>query len=258
MKWLPLVAFAGLIACGLIACGDGFQAAQEADSIEAYEAYLQANPEGRFSLQANSRLESLYLETAAQEKSLEAYDRYLERFPEGALHEKGLNERESFLFAWANEQNTAASWQRFLDEYPKGKKERKQKARRLIKVHEYLEHLDVSEAEMSQVNLAEDPEGPLDGWGFQVMVTNNGPKTIETMHLTIEYLGDEGVVLGQREWGLVAPFWPTPIEEERKVPMKPGDTRPWDWTTGSMPDGWAKRVRVYPSRIAFLEPGKKK
>ncbi len=242
-----------LLLSAVSGCGDNFAEVQRTDTIAAYEHYLAENPDGRWELQATSRLETLYLEKAQAEKTLEAFDVYLEKFPEGALRARALDERESFLFRWARSENTAASWDKFLEEYPKAKKDNRRTARRMVEVHSYLPHLEVDAPNMERVNLAEDPDGPLDGWGFQVMVTNNGERTIESLHMTIDYLGDEGRALESREWPLVAPFWKTPIEEERKVPMKPGETRPWDWTTGAMPDGWTRRVRVYPSRITFLD-----
>ncbi len=245
--------FTALLLLASVGCGDNFQQVQSVDTIEAYEQYLVEYPDGRFVLQANSRLESLYLDKARAEKSLESYDAYLERFPEGALKTKALEEREEFLFDWAKAENTAASWDTFLGEYPKAQKDRRSHAKRMVAVHAYLPNLDVAAPSMEQINLAEDPEGPLNGWGFQVMVTNNGDKTIESLSITMEYLDGDGRPLEAKEWPLVAPYWSTPVEEERKVPMKPGETRPWDWSTGSVPEGWSRRIRAYPSRIAFVK-----
>ncbi len=244
----------GLMAAALalgVACGDNFRAVQDADTIAAYEAYLANNPDGRFQIEAESRLEQLVLERAREEKTLEAFDIYLERFPEGVLREEALVERESFLFAWAQAENTAASWTTFLDEYPRAKKDRRSLAKRMVKVHGYLEHLELSPTRMKQVNLAEDPEGPLDGWGFEVDVTNNGPTTITELRLTIQFLSPEGGTIDKREWPMVAEFWKVPVEEERKVPMKAGETRTWEWSTGDVPERWDRQTRVFVSRIHF-------
>ncbi|NCG20859.1 MAG: hypothetical protein GWP91_17765, partial [Rhodobacterales bacterium] len=235
--------------------GAGWADIHPTDTIAAWEGYLEENPEGRWVMEANSRLESLYLEKAKEEKSLEAYDVYLERFPEGHLREQGLDERESFLFNWANSTNTMESWTQFLEEYPKADKRRKSAAKSMINVHKYLPNLEVGAPMMKQINLAEDPEGPLDGWEFSCEVTNNGEATIESIHLTIQYLSTGGGIVGSKEWPVVAPFWRIPIEEEYKQPIKPGETRIWKWTTGNMPDSWSRQNRIYASRIKLL--GKK-
>ncbi len=240
-----------LVLGGLVACGEPFIEAQNADTIEAYEKYLAENPDGRFALEASGRLETLYLERAKTEKTLEAYDAYLERFPEGAMRDKALTEREEFLYDWAKQTNTAEGWQKYLDEYPKGKKQRRQYAKRMLTVHAYLPSLDVGPADKQQVNLAEDPEGPLDGWGFTTDVTNNGDKTVIDLRLTIQYLSPEGGVLEEKEWPVVAEYWPVPVEEERKVAMQPGETRTWEWTTGNLPERWDRQVRVYVSRVVL-------
>ncbi len=233
------------------ACGDNFMDVQNADTIEAYETYLKNNPDNRFMIQINSRLEELYLQAARDEATLEAYDRYMERFPgpDAVLKEKANLEREVFLFQRAKDQNTAESWDRFLKEYPRAEKNRRSQAKRMVSVHEYYSNLEVSPTRVEQINLAEDPEGPLNGWGFYVDVTNNGKKTIESMSLTVDYLGDSGKVIGSREWLIVAPYWPVPVLEINKQPMKPGDTREWAWETGNIPEGWSRKVNVYVSRI---------
>lgn len=256
VRWGLMAATAILIGLGT-ACSEPFADAQKLDTIDAYETYLRENPEGRFTMEASARLEQLYLDKAKQEKTLAAYDVYLERFPEGTLRERGLAEREEFLYAWARETNTAASWQKFLDEYPRADKKRKLYALKMVDVHAYLSNLAVTEPTLSQVNLAEDPEGPLDGWGFGAEVTNDGPATIVDLRLTIQYLSPEGGVLGEEEWPVVAPTWPVPIEEEKKVPMKPGETRAWSWTSGDLPDRWDRKVRLVVTRIVLEGAGKK-
>ena len=115
-------------------CKDPFAVAQESDSIEAYDKYLDENPSGAYRFQAEARVEELMLEKARTEKSLEAYDTILTRYPDGALKEKVTEEREAFLWAWADEQDTAEGYQKYLDEYPRGTKTKKnrEEARRPV------------------------------------------------------------------------------------------------------------------------------
>jgi len=244
---------AACLLAGLTACGDNFAAVQKADTIEAYEAFLTDNPESRWTMQATARLEDLYLAKARDDKSLEAYDAYLERFPEGALRKKALDEREEFLFDWATSEDTKEAYEKFLAEYPKGDKKRKKKAQRMIEVHDYLPHVALSDTRVEQVNMAEDPKGPKDGWGFTVDVTNNGTSAIADMRLLIQYLSPEGGVLREKEWPVVAPKFPIPMEEEKLVPIAPGETRSWLWTDGVIPERWLenKETRIKVTRITL-------
>ena len=110
------------------------------------------------------------------EAKLASFDRYLERFPEGHYKDKAMAGREKFLFEWAKAENTTAGWKRFLAEYPKAKdKKRRKHAKRMVKVTEYTPHVGLSPARIERVNLAEDPEGPLNGYGFEVDVTTSTP-----------------------------------------------------------------------------------
>lgn len=251
------------IALLLAGCGDGFSAIQQADKqgadpgelIPMYEGFLDKNPGSRWELQANDRLETLYLEKASKEKSLEAYDAYLERFPQGKLRSRALDEREGFLFDWAKGEGTEDSWTKFLDEYPKAEKTRRREAKRMIEVYEYLDKVALSDMRVKQVNLAENPDGPLDGWGFEVDVTNNGDATIVDMRLAIHYLSPEGGVLAEKEWPVVAPKFPVPIEEEKKVPIAPGEMRTWSWTDGGMPERWDEgKARVKVTKLERAKP----
>ena len=147
----------------LVACGDNFSSVQAEDTIEAYEAFIANNEGSPWLLQANDRLETLYLDKAAKEKSLEAYDGYLTRFPEGKLRPRALSEREGFLFDWAKAEANEAGWRKFLDEYPKADRARRLEAERMVQVHEYLGKVKLSETRAQPVNLAEDPNGPKDG-----------------------------------------------------------------------------------------------
>lgn len=242
------------LAVALSACQTPFAKAQEEDSIEAYEAFLQAQPNSPFVTQAEIRLEELYLEKAREDKTLEAYDAYLERYPKGQHTEKATEERRDFLFGWASEQDTVEAWQKFLDEYPTGDRKLKVEARQRLNMAQNRDLVTIGPVSIEQVNLAENPDGPLDGWGFYADVTVAGDKDVKELDLEVAYLGAEGQVLDTREWPVVAPRLPgnLPVEEEFKVPMKPGETRTFEWTTGDLPAGWAKKARLRPVDIEFV------
>ena len=240
----------GLLAFFIAGC-DNYAEVQKTDSIEAYTQYLAENPDSRYRLEANIRLEELYFKTAQKEKSLDAFDRYLEKYPAGTHADAAREEREGFLFDWARETNTEEGWNRYLEAYPTGHKKHRQEAKRALLVVAYSANISIGEATITQVNLAEDPEGPLNGWGFTADVTNNGDKTLQTLKLRVHYLDLAGKSLDTREWPVVASTWPLPMPPEYEAPMKPGQTRPWEWSTGDLPADWGQKVRLEVSYISY-------
>ena len=250
MKRTPLIAV--LAAMLMTTACDNFSAVQKADTIAAYETYIAENPDSRMMLQAKTRLEELYLKQAKDQGTLEAYDQYLAKFPEGTYVEKAMKEREEFLYTWAKGEDSADSWNKYLSEYPKGDKKRRKEARAAISMAEYADKLSLGAAVVERVNLAEDPEGEPNGWGISVDVTNNGDRVIEDLRLKIRFMSGEEV-LGEKTWPVVAKNWGVPMEEEKKVPMQPGDTRTWFWMDSFPEESWGKQVKVTPATIRYVE-----
>ena len=245
---LAIVALAAALA--LTACDD-FSSVQSTDTIEAYEQYIAENPDSRMLLQAQERLQTLYLEKAKAEKTLEAYDAYLERFPEGMYVEKAMKEREEFLYSWAAEEDSAESWTKYLDEYPKADRKKKKQARDRIGVASYEDKLVQGEPSWERVNLAEDPNGEKNGWGISVPVTNEGDKTIADLRYRVRFFDADGKKIGEKTWPLVAANWGVPMEEEKKVPVKPGETRTWYWMDGFPEADWKGKITLTPIKIRF-------
>lgn len=230
---------------------DDFSSVQQADTLEAYEQYLVENPNNSHRFQAETRIQELYVEAARAERTTAAYDAYIERYPDGIHVEGAKKEREQVAFDIAWLQGDAVGWERFLEEHPGANRDHHGVATKGAKMAIYLDNLSFSEVRIEDVNLAEDPTGPLNGKGFYVDVTNNGTKHVETLWMGIAYLDSDGRILGRKRWPAVAPSFPTPIEEESKVPIAPGETRIWAWTTGDMPTGWA-RVAVVPTSVRLV------
>jgi len=236
----------------LTAC-DPFPQVEKEDTIEAYEAYLKEHKDSTYELQAKTRLEELYLEEAREQQTLEAYDRYLKRWPSGVFKTKALGERQSMLLQWAERDHTPESYKKFLDEYPTADKRIKKKIRKAMHASKFVDQLAIGEARIERVNLAEDPEGPMNGWGIWADVTNNTDRSLSYLQLTVFYLDEKGEVIGQDRWPAVAPSYGVPMEEEKKVPIKPGETRTWEWTTGDIPETWSKGVTLRASALTFKD-----
>jgi hypothetical protein len=244
-----------LVLFSATACTDPLAEAQKANTIEGYESFLKDNPNHPQRIIAESMLEELFLTKARDTRALEDYDAYLERFPKGKLRDKALEERREFLFAWAAETNTAESWQTFLDEYPKGNKKQLQEARRRKNMAENLSRVGISPVEVEQVNLAENPDGPLDGWGFRADIENKGDTPIEHLMFEVQYLGSDGKRLSGELWPVVAKALPgnLPKPEGFADPIPPGQSRTFEYTTGDLPAGWSKKVKLVPTDIRLVK-----
>ncbi|MEL6350045.1 MAG: hypothetical protein AAFV53_43500 [Myxococcota bacterium] len=250
-------ALSALLFIALLGCTDPYAAAQEADTIEAYEKYLSENPTGTYTLQAKTRLEELMIQKAEEDQTIESYDAYLARFPDGQLKEKAMESREAVLFEWADQTNTAEAFQKFLDEYPRGEKKRKQEARRRLNMANNRAAVEIGAVSMTAVNMANDPEQPPNGWGFTVDVTNKGDKPITLLMLQIDYLDGDGNTLGKANYPSVGSRYPgrSWVEDAYKEPLAPGQTRAWEYKSADMPEGWSQKVTVKPVNISF-EPQK--
>lgn len=241
----------------LCACGPSFSDVQKENTVEAYEKFIAENPTHTSIPMAKLKLEELLLKAAREAQTLEAYDAYLARFPEGSdakLREDAWKEREPHLYKAAETTNTPEAWQKYLEDYPRGDKQRIEGAKRRLKLAPYAQQLVVGPVTVEPANLAENPDGPLDGFLFTADVTNNTGKTITTLLMRLEYLNSEGKVIAVDNWPLVAPKAPgnLPIEEEWKVPVKDGETRTWEWLDMAPEEpGWSNQVRLVTTGVQF-------
>lgn len=215
-----------------VAACDPFAAAQKADTIEAYEEFIENNPTSPWKLQAESRLEMLYLEKARSEGTLEAYDDFLARYPRTTLRDEVLDEREGFLWDWAAGLNTEESYARFLEEY--GASTKRGEAERRVRLLKYSSMVTMDELSVRRVNLAEIPDAEPNGWEISAVVTNTGDVAITTLVLDGT---DEDHDLSEA-WPVAAARWTMPIPDEVRAPLAPGEKRTWATTSGGPPADW--------------------
>lgn len=69
----------------LVGCNSGstWDEAERAGTYEAYQNYIETNPEGEYLAEAQMRADSLYWETIAADTTADAFEIYLAQFPEG-------------------------------------------------------------------------------------------------------------------------------------------------------------------------------
>lgn len=241
-----------LIATLLMGCADPLADAQKANTIEGWEQYLATKPDGTDKMVAEKSLAVLMVEKARQTKTLADYDAVIKRFPNHKEIKDLQTERTVIAYTEADKANTAEAWKKFLDENPDATKLQKDRARGMVGVAEYGK-IQVGTVAQEQVNLAEDPKGPKDGWGFKATFTNAGDKEINYLSVEIRYLDASGAQISSEKWPLVAQQGPggVPVSEETTKPMKAGESRVWEFTTGNVPEAWSKQVQVVPIAVRF-------
>ena len=241
----------------LVGCSDPYSVAQEADTIEAFEAFISDHPSSPKVDLAQMRLEGLYLEKARNDKKLESYDEYLKRYPSGNMLKKAMEERKTFLLGWAESEDTVAAWQKVMDDYPKAKKKMKRRVRQRLNMAKHRDKVTLGTVKMERINMANNPQGPLNGYGFWVETTNKAKRALTRLDLEIAYLGPSGKPLGKKRWEVVHPgplhsdF--TPMAEGFTTPIKSGETRTWEWSDAEPPEGWTKKVTITPVHIVFKD-----
>ena len=248
-----------LLALGAaLGCADPYGDAKKADTIDAFEAYLATDPSGTSRMMADTRLEELLVARAGETKAVADYDKIITRYPRSKKIKDMKAARATRAFEAAETDGGAAAWEAFLKENDFADAALKKRAKTNIEVAKYRDQLPISEPLVEQVNLAEDPAGPKDGWGVSVNVTNNAGVSFDYFILELQYLDDAGKKIGVTSYPLVASSGPQgmPIEERLTLPLKPGETRYWQYTTGEPPTGWTQKVRVVPSNLKVVaDPG---
>lgn len=246
----------GLFAALFLACATGpsFEEVQRLDTIEAYEAFLAADPESIYQFACEKRLEELYFARGQQEGTRAAWEAYLQRFPEGPSRDTVVRELGMAAFSEAATANTPDAFRAFLADFPKADKWLRAKAEGRATNLEYGK-LVLGEPKVDRVNMAEDPKGPLNGWGISVEVRNEGDQTLEYVALTLNFLAEDGHVVGTKDYPLTSKHWSMPATELQQTPMKPGEARTWLWTEGddTAPKEWKQQVSLLVTGLQFAK-----
>ena len=242
---------------GLTGCADPYGDAKTADTIEAYDAFLATNPSGTSRMLSDKRLEELLIARVEETKAIADYDQVLTRYPRSRRTKDMQAGRSTHAFEAAEADGSGPAWEKFLAENEFADGTLKKRAKQNIEIAKYREQIAISEPLVEQVNLAEDPKGPKDGWGISVDATNNTTVAFDYFILEIQYLDDAGKKLGVGSYPLVASTGPQgmPIEERLTLPLKPGEKRHWQYTTGEPPTGWTQKVKVVPSNLRVAAEG---
>ncbi len=251
-----LIAVTALASALLVSAGCDPEAAGPAqDTIAAWDAWLTTHPSANDQLRGTSRLQDLFLDQARASEDPADFDAYLARFPTGAHAATIREEREATMFRRGLLEGSVEAWRAFLADYPKARDEHDRIAADGLAAARYAPHMAMGPVRTERVNLAEDPEGPKDGTAFRVDITNQGDRTVTGWWLRIFYKDAQGNVLSRRKWPLVETprGFPVPMPPEASEPVKPGETRTWEWATGDLPEGFSGTPTLVPMRVHFAD-----
>ncbi len=240
----------------LAACGDNYAAVQKADTIEAYEAYLAENPDAGRSVEAAWRLEELYLQKATDGDSEELWANYFERYPAGNVAEEARKRHQNWLVNNALRSGASKDWKALLEAYPSPPKTVKSLAKSALEASTFAEqYIQVGDITQGEVNMAEEENGPMDGVTFTAPITYTGETPLEAFWFRIQYLDEQGHIVGHNKWPVVAPRFPGSMPEEAKLPMAQGETRTWEWWIGKeeLPKDFSGNVRLMALAVSVAE-----
>jgi hypothetical protein len=126
VKLLPPVVLLLLTSCA----SGAYQRAKEADTVEAYRAFLREHPKDTLAEAVQVRIEELEFAEARTLHTVVAYKRFLEAYPEAAQARAAGALLEGLRFNAAKETNTVAGWRQFLADHPEGAQ--RDEAKRLL------------------------------------------------------------------------------------------------------------------------------
>jgi len=98
----------------------GWEKAETANTITAYEEFLKLYPEGEFVDKAHSRIESIYFDEASAANTIASYEDFLKLYPEGEFADSAHSQIEAIYFDQAKAANSIEAYKDFLERYPKG------------------------------------------------------------------------------------------------------------------------------------------
>ena len=232
----------------LVGCADPYGDAKKLDTIEAYEAFLAGSPGGADKLMAGSRLEELMVKRAIDSHAIADYDAALKRFPSTRKKKELQSGRANAAFALAEADGSTEAWKSFLAENAFADAPLKKRAKAMVDVAEFSAKVALSEPVVEPVNLGGDPKGAMDGWGIRTNVSNNSETALEYANIELQFLDANGAKLKAVSWPAAAQSAPggMPMDEATMKPLAHGETRPWAYTSGELPEGWleAKKVKV--------------
>jgi hypothetical protein len=118
---------------------EDWQAAEEANTVAAFEEYLQEHPDGKYVTEAREGLDELHWHEAEGTNTVEAFEEYLEEHPDGKYVTEAREGLEELHWHEAEGTNTAEAFGEYLQDHPDGKY--------AVQAREHIDDLDWQEAQ---------------------------------------------------------------------------------------------------------------
>ncbi len=245
-----------LLACSLLltSCeGAALQDAQRKNSPEALETFLERYPDSAEADSLRAKIEELRYEAARDSRSAEQLREYLAKHPDGPHAGKARELEDEVSWQIADGTKTADGYKSYIDLHPTGKW--LDEATVAYGKYAYVAQLTVGEVSIERVNMAQDPQGPLNGWGITTEVTNTGDRRLRRVKMAIDYLGADGAAVRTDEWYAVAQdLGVMPVRPTMQGILEPGGVRPFRFTTAEEPAGWdVGKLAVRVTEVRFEE-----
>ncbi|HEX5751678.1 MAG TPA: HEAT repeat domain-containing protein [Archangium sp.] len=144
----------------LTGCGAprAYQRARDADTLEAYRAFLREYPVGDDAEAAEVRVTELEFEEASKLHTVLAYKRFLDANPDAPQARAARALLEGLRFNAAKEAGTAAALRQFLRDHPEGAQ--REEAQRLLREAELKELSTTKDPRQLREYLRESPDDP--------------------------------------------------------------------------------------------------
>lgn len=236
-------------------CSDPFADAQKVDTVENWETFLKSDPSTSQKMFAEDRIEELLTKKAEESKSIADYTAVLKRFPNSKNKKDLLQKRLDISMKEAEAANTEEAWKKVSEDNPEADPAVLKEARARADMAAYAAKISITEPVVKQINLGGDKKGELNGWSISATVKNDGDKVVAFLNLDCAFLKADGSTIRGDKYPVVGSVGPGGISmpDEFYIPMKPGDTRTWDYWTGDVPTDWNQTVKLTPASIRFLK-----
>ena len=261
-RWISTATFVFIFALALSACNGesaAYTEACSANTSEAYQAYIDAYPEGMHIADVRHRQDIVDYKAAEEANTAAAFEEYLEKHPEGDSADEARAEAKALAWEEAEKANTVEAMVAYKEKYGQGAAGIMVQ-KRLDALRYATTSVKIEEVELERINMARDKKADPNGYAVRAKVTNAGEQTCKVMKARVAFLDAEGNIVDVRIEYVATPSHPLglPLPDEIKQPLAPGKDRAFEYTIGddNLKEGWvadAEHVRVEITEIEFVE-----